>query len=703
MAALIPPPPPSSAPLKVAAFAGPPGDEGLPKRFGKYTLLRKLATGGMAELFLALQKSVAGFEKLLVIKRILPQMNRDKAFIDMLTHEARIAATLAHPNIVQIFDVGEVDGVFYIAMEHVHGEDLRSMVRQMKRKGVNEFPLEHAITIILAMCNGLAYAHEKRGLDGTPLNIVHRDISPQNVVVTFTGDVKVVDFGIAKSDARGSGMVDTKTGRLKGKIPYMSPEQARGELTDWRTDIFAAGVMLFELTTGKRLFKGPSEFETLKLICDRDYPRPTQVRAGYPLDLEPIVMRALAKEPEHRFQSAREMQAALEHFARDHRIPASTIGLSQFMQGLFEDKLAAQKQELLEGKQLADILAEQSPTVPDAPSEIDLGAGSGRLSSSLISTPAASRTVTGIASPRRRTLVPLFLGVGGAAVVATVAVAAALYWVKKKEAAAAAPLAPPPIQSGAIAVAPLVRGAIAIATDPPGASLWIDGEARAEATPTTLTKIALDKPLEIRVHKDGYEDVSRTLTLTEAEPSAAVMIPLKRGTFTAEIVLKPFVPGASLIVDGKPQTSLSAAGLTAGESHRVVVFAPGYAAQQVAVTGSASEKKHFDVTLLKADPKDRSAASLEPPPVPAPTVSVPPPAPAPAPPAGTGRINVGARGGWCNVVVDGAGRGPTPVAGISVSAGPHTVTCTTEGGKTFSAVVNVQADATARYMFTIPE
>ena len=191
--------------------------EGMPMKFGKYTLIRKLAAGGMAELFLAIQKSVAGFEKLLVIKRILPAMNQDRAFVDMLLHEARVAATLSHPNIVQIFDVGNEGGQFFIAMEHVHGEDLRSIVRQMKVKGALEFPLEHALAIVLGMCAGLAYAHEKRDLDGTALNIVHRDISPQNVVVTFTGDVKIVDFGIAKSASRTG--EQTKSGKLKGKVP----------------------------------------------------------------------------------------------------------------------------------------------------------------------------------------------------------------------------------------------------------------------------------------------------------------------------------------------------------------------------------------------------------------------------------------------------------------------------------------------------
>ena len=245
-------------PIDSATASFDPAAQGMPRRFGKYTLLRKLATGGMAELFLALQKSVAGFEKLLVIKRILPQMNQDANFIAMLLQEARVAATLSHPNIVQIFDVGEIDGVFYIAMEHVHGEDIRSIVRQMAAKKYPEFPREHALAIVLGVCAGLAYAHEKRDLDGAPLHIVHRDVSPQNIVVTFSGDIKLVDFGIAKSDSIS--LSQTKSGRLKGKGPYMSPEQALGEPVDARSDLFSAGVVLFELTTGDAL-QAQSQYE----------------------------------------------------------------------------------------------------------------------------------------------------------------------------------------------------------------------------------------------------------------------------------------------------------------------------------------------------------------------------------------------------------------------------------------------------------
>jgi len=677
MAAQIPAPP-SSAAAAVGGIEGrDPFMEGLPARFGKYTLIRKLATGGMAELFLAIQKSVAGFEKLIVIKRILPAMNQDRAFIDMLLHEARVAATLSHPNIVQIFDVGQHDGNFYIAMEHVHGEDLRSIVRQMKKKGVSEFPLEHAISIILGMCAGLAYAHEKRDLDGSPLNIVHRDISPQNVVVTFTGDVKIVDFGIAKSDSKGQH--ETKSGKLKGKIPYMSPEQARGEPIDWRSDIFATAVMLFELTTGKRLFKGASEFETLKLICEREYPMPSQVRRGYPGDLERIVMRGLAKDRGARYQTAREMQALLEEFVRRERIPTSTIALSQFMQSLFEDKLASQKEQLLQGKQLADIIALQH-----GPDSVDNLEATGSRNSH--SAPAASHTVSGIHSPAaQKSSAGIVAGILAAVIVIGGAAAAGFWALKirnKDPAAAASAPVPATVQS-----APLVRGAIAVVSDPPGATVWLNGEKRDELTPATLTKLSIGTPYEIKLTKDGYADLTTTVTLTENESSSAVSLQLKRGLMTVEVNVRPMVPGVSMILDGKTYSSLTVDNVSSGEQHKLVVGAPGYGAQSFTFTGNVGDKKHYDVTLTKVDPKAKDKDKDQP----------------PAATGGTGKIAIAAKGGWCNVTIDGAGRGPTPVAGLSVNAGPHTVTCTTDTGKTLSASVSVPADGVGRYMFTIPQ
>ena len=676
--------------MPVAAPVGPVGDsfamDGMPSRFGKYTLIRKLATGGMAELFLAIQKSVAGFEKLLVIKRILPSMNQDRAFIEMLLHEARIAATLSHPNIVQIFDVGQFEGQYFIAMEHVHGEDLRSIVRQMKKKSVFEFPLEHALAIVLGMCAGLSYAHEKHELDGSELNIVHRDISPQNVVVTFTGDVKIVDFGIAKSDSRNrDSRESTKSGKLKGKVPYMSPEQARGESIDARSDVFSTGVMLFELTTGKRLFKGASEYETLRLICEREYPRPSDVRPDYPPGLEPIVMKALAKDANQRYQSAREMQSDLESFVRSHQIAVSHIALNQFMQSLFEDKLAAQKEALLQGKQLADIIEMQHAMTAAHESEVD---ASGRhLASSTNSMPAAARTVTDMSVERHRSKSGLVLGVvAGVLALGAIGGGVGYLLVKKKglendAARAAAPVA-----------TPVVKGAIAFESEPAGASIWINGDLRAEVTPATISALPTGVALDVKLTLDGFEQVREQLTLKPDEP-AKVHSSLKKGSVVVELKVTPEIANAVFSLDGKPVTGPRLEGVTSGISHKLVISAPGYVEQTVGFSGNAMETKRLDVALEKA-PEIRHAPIRS-------GGASPPSTAAAAAAVGAGKLNVGAANGWCNVTVDGAARGATPVAGVELSAGPHRVTCTTAEGKAQSATVVVPADGTARYRFTL--
>ena len=669
--------------IPVVAVPPEPADpdaEGLPRRFGKYTLLRKLAAGGMAELFLAIQKSVAGFEKLVVIKRILPQMNQDRAFIDMLLHEARIAATLSHPNIVQIFDVGQVDGTYFIAMEHIHGEDIRSIVRQMKTAGYREFPLEHAIGIVLGMCAGLAYAHEKRDLDGSELNIVHRDISPQNVVVTFSGDVKVVDFGIAKSDAAHS---ETRSGRLKGKVPYMSPEQARGEKLDARSDIFATGVILFELTTGKRLFKGQSEYETLKLICDRDYPLPSWVKPGYPAELERIVMKALGKDKHDRFQTAREMQAALEEFVRHERIRVSTIALQHFMQELFTEKLAAQKEAIQQGKQLADVIEARRSSEP-----LLEGADASRSSQALAmtSTPGAVRTLTEVRAlgSRRRALA---IGAAVIGIGAVVGIGAASLMPVDHRAPATA------VSSTTALVAPIPRGTVEVTSDPPGAAIWVNGDLRPEVTPAKLADLPLGRELDVKVTKEGFEAERRGLTLAADKPAGLVGVTLKRGSVGLDVVVSP--PGLApvLLVDGKKMTGLKVEGLTSGDQHRVVVGAPGYAEETTTFIGSPQEQKRIEVTLHKERAVRTSGNTATG------TTTTTPRTPEAT---GAGKLNVAASGGWCNVAVDGVARGATPVAGIELSAGAHKVTCTPPDGKALTATVQVAPNDTLRHRFTLP-
>jgi serine/threonine protein kinase len=296
----------------------------------------------MAELFLCRASSIHGFEKLCVLKRILPQHAESEDFIRMFLAEARLAANLHHPNIVQVFDIGEEAGSYFFTMEYVQGQDLRRLVRAARKKQ-RPIPLEHILHIIMGVAAGLNHAHEKAGMDGQPLGIVHRDVSPSNVLVTYEGDVKIVDFGIAKA---ATAQVATIAGTLKGKIPYMSPEQCRGESVDRRSDIFSIGTLLWELTTGKRLFAGENEFAILSRVAKGDVPQPSSIRPDYPHELESIVMRALQADPDQRYSSAVDLQLDLEDFSREARLPVSSARMARFMRDLFESDIQAAREEL---------------------------------------------------------------------------------------------------------------------------------------------------------------------------------------------------------------------------------------------------------------------------------------------------------------------------------------------------------------------
>ena len=303
--------------------------------FGKYRLVRKLATGGMAEIFLARQEGMEGFEKTLVIKRILPIHADNAELIDMFLDEARIAATLNHPNIVQIFDLGKCDDEYFIAMEHIHGQDLRRICERGLAVG-NFLPLRHAVRIMADAAGGLHYAHNQLDSSGEPLNIVHRDISPQNIVVSFDGVVKILDFGIAKAANK---IVTTRHGQLKGKYAYMSPEQCNGLEVDHRSDIFSLGTLLYEITVCTRLFKGDTDIQTIKRVSEAVVPLPSEVRPGFPVDLEQILLKALTKDPHDRYQSGRKLQEDLEDFLGRNRMKTGPVQLGNYMREIFPDKL----------------------------------------------------------------------------------------------------------------------------------------------------------------------------------------------------------------------------------------------------------------------------------------------------------------------------------------------------------------------------
>ncbi len=319
-------------------------------RLGKYEILKHLATGGMAQLFLARTSDIPGFQKIVAIKRILPKLATEREFIEMFLDEARIAATLQHANIVQMYDVAMLDGSYFISMEYVHGQDVRSILKKLfVRK--ERMPFGPAIGIVMGVAAGLHYAHEKTGLDGLPLEIVHRDVTPQNVMVTYEGEVKLLDFGVARASNKVN---QTRVGFLKGKVAYMSPEQGRGEPIDRGTDIFALGIMLYELTVGRKLFKAKSDFEILKLIVEGEVTPPSSLVPEYPPELEAVVLKALSKKREDRYQTARDVEDALDEVSRTLALSSSRREMSRFMERLFGRQLEAWQKAKAEGKSLEE-------------------------------------------------------------------------------------------------------------------------------------------------------------------------------------------------------------------------------------------------------------------------------------------------------------------------------------------------------------
>ncbi|MFL5319493.1 MAG: protein kinase domain-containing protein [Myxococcaceae bacterium] len=311
------------------------------ENFGKYQLIKRLATGGMAQIYLARQLGLEGFQKQLVVKRILPHLAENEEFVRMFLQEARIAARLNHPNVVQIFDFGAEAESYFIAMEYIHGEDVRRVWKRAEAQG-ESIPVPLVCRVVLDAAAGLDYAHKKADDAGRPLNIVHRDVSPQNILITFEGGVKVVDFGIAKAADQAT---VTRSGVLKGKYSYMSPEQANGKRVDNRTDIFALGIVLYELLTGTRLFKRSNDVQTLQAVMECKVAPPSEVDARVPKDLDPIVMRALELHPEDRYQTATEMQLALENWLIERKLSSSSVHLANYMQGLYRERLEREKQE----------------------------------------------------------------------------------------------------------------------------------------------------------------------------------------------------------------------------------------------------------------------------------------------------------------------------------------------------------------------
>ncbi len=319
------------------------------EHFGKYQILERVAQGGMAEIYKARMEGIGGFNRLFAIKRILPSLSQNKEYIDLLVDEAKVAGLLSHANIVQILDLGEVSGQYYVAMEYVNGRDLGRVIARCNKRGIT-LPVPHSVFILIEVLKGLEYAHNRqimRGKTPMPLDIVHRDVSPSNVLLSFQGEVKLTDFGIAKARVKA---LETGSGKIKGQFDYLSPEQAIGQQLDPRTDLFTAGVLLYEMLCGVHPFRQGGDLKTLATIKTGEYTAPTIANQDVPYSLELVLNRALALDPNERYQTATEFKEALTKFFHDAGFIFSHSTLAAFLKGLFPESSARRRAKALELK-----------------------------------------------------------------------------------------------------------------------------------------------------------------------------------------------------------------------------------------------------------------------------------------------------------------------------------------------------------------
>ncbi len=509
-----------------------------PERLGKYELLALLASGGMAEIHLARQTGIGGFERLVVVKRILPNLARQKKFVEMFFDEASIAAQLNHPNIVQIYEIGKEGDDYFIAMEYLEGESLGYLVRAARKRGKN-LPAGLAAGIVMQVCDGLAFAHRFSDMSGRHLGIVHRDVSPQNIIVLFSGGVKLVDFGIAKAASK---IHQTRVGTLKGKFSYMSPEQMLSKPVDARSDIFSLGVLLWELLARRRLFKREGEAATLQAVLNDHIPPLDEIRPGLPASLATVTSRALERDPEDRFQIAEDMSAAIREHLRASGTGAGMPEIAAFVEEVFGER-ARTKQRILQQLESAEKPSSLGALKPDTeeslPSRSKLQSESGQepvaTKSWFVGPPQAFVGTTG--SRRRKMVAGLgvvclagivvlagwWLGAGRSAVGNVPGKKASVSHVTTIRSGGA----PPP---GAKQAEPKSRPAEIAVGD--GLAQKPGGKAKEPKRPALLT--ITSRPAGCRATIDGVEVPGRTpLTDVGTEPGAEHLVAVTCGSQTS--------------------------------------------------------------------------------------------------------------------------------------------------------------------------
>ena len=464
---------------------------------GKYTLVRKLATGGMAEVFLAKAEGPGGFAKKCVVKRILPHFNDDPRFIEMFLGEARLAAELNHPNLVQIFDFGQAGGQYFLAMEYIDGANLRVLNQAARRlQGPISFPL--AARLISMAAEGLHYAHELKNEQGELVNLVHRDISPDNILVSKNGAVKVVDFGIAKASTQPH---LTKSGMIKGKMAYMPPEQLAREPLDRRADLFALGIVFYELVTGGMPFDATSEVSIIQAIMSqKPLEHPTVYRPDCPPELEAIINKCLEKDRTRRYASCVELQADLETFIRNSGVSVGTREIAQLVETVFENEADTTMPHA--------VISQSGLNEPGSGLERTLPGKSAEIPKPPPSAPGANQLGTGMSNTALRSVetgavkkskAPLFLGLGA---MVLVGVALAYFATRPPPDVPKDPVKPVPVPVAAVdaGATPEVDAGVAVAV----AALEADAGTE-EAVDAGAAVAVVDPPKPVAVKNGKLE------------------------------------------------------------------------------------------------------------------------------------------------------------------------------------------------------
>jgi serine/threonine protein kinase len=696
-----------------------------PQRFGNYTLLKKIAQGGMAEIFLA-QSQKDG--RICALKRILPHLAHEEGFIRMFIDEARIVENLDHPNVAGIVDNGKVEGYYYLAMEYVEGHSLLALSERARSMKI---PLPRGLLafVIGELCAGLAHAHAARDSKGRHLAIVHRDVTPQNVMIGYDGAVKLIDFGVAKARAR---LTQTEAGFTKGKLSYMSPEQARGEELDGRSDLFSVGIILYEITTGHRLFNKEGPGGILSAIVNEPIPSPSTKTKNYPSDLDGIVMRALDKSVDRRWQSADDMRDALMKFAQREKPRPSSGRLADLVHDLFGDpehkKLIDEAQAVVEVTPDQPIKAEiargasvriQGNKIPEFETEgnqdrsdVLRKGGETRMFPVSEQVAAVSRSVPKLEVTRDKLPVlstpiehedapvpepKLPPRVRAAQLLTTLADDLRASWRAHRMRWILAAVALSVLVVGGTlqllgvfgAAGELVGEAaerarelkknagldpsslpdvglkptvLRLVSEPPGALVTIDGIGAGCVTPCEPPNLPLGRDLDIELVLDGYRPRKETLRLRPNEGTREVSLALERAVGGLRIESDP--PGASVWVDGKRlpgTTPLSLDNLRAGEQLRLEVKKGGFLPEARVELAPDGEVRTVAVTL-RGDPG-----------------AIPP-----------GRVDVTSRPDGCNVKIGGTFAGTTPISGFEVKAGTRDVVVECEYYAPYTETIEVE-------------